>query len=286
MRRQETFGRADVPVLPLPQPTEASGMSSAGYIYITNWEQFQGRRDRNDPWHKVYNDLLRHDAYIDLTLAQRGLLHGIWMLASSTGDGRVRYTRRTLGRHLNATRVSLEPLIDAGFIEIRAAKAPRTRALEEKRVEESREKLLDLSRNRSSRAQGTATEQNGQKPELPGALAKILDAKIAASLTNAQIELATRAWFEGVQLRHSMADIEAAENPTAMFVSVCKRISPSSPAQHEASLAAKRKGAVQRCRYLWHAGLEEGDDEIALREHLEREYRHDPSIVLEAIGTQ
>ncbi len=201
-------------------------MSDDGYIYVTNWERFQGRRDRNDPWHKVYNDLLRHDEYCALTLAQRGLLHGLWMLASSTGDGRVRYSRTTVGRQLNCNRVSLEPLIHAGFIEIHAAKRPRIRALEE---EESREEFLDVSRNRSSRAQATvSTDQskNGSvpKPELPTALARILDEKITANLTPAQTTIVGRAWFCSTELRHSIAAVEAADNPTAMLVSVSQRI--------------------------------------------------------------
>lgn len=46
----------------------------------------------------------------------------------------------------------------------------------------------------------------------------------------------------------------------------------------------KRRGAVQRCRYLWNAGLEEGEHPDALRISLEYEYHHDKTIVAEAIG--
>lgn len=267
-------------------------MSSEGYIYVTHWEQIQGRRDRNDPWHKVYNELLRHDEYCSLSLADRGTLHGLWMLASSTGDGRVTSSRTFLARQLNVRRVSLEPLINAGFIEIRAAKRPRDGGLEESRREESREEPLDVSRNRNGRAQGTAAEdqpKNGDhpKPELPASLARILDEKITASLTADQVELITIAWDTSVELRHSMASIESAENPTAMLVSVARRI--AGPAADPATLAqraiAKRMAAVHRCRFLWCQARDAGDEDMdGVREDLEHQYRHDPSIILEAIG--
>ncbi len=48
----------------------------------------------------------------------------------------------------------------------------------------------------------------------------------------------------------------------------------------------KRQGAVQRCRYLWHKGLEEGELPEALRTSLEYEYHHDKTIVTEAIGAE
>jgi hypothetical protein len=151
----------------------------------------------------------------------------------------------------------------------------------------------DLSRNRSSkpRAQQPATHGDGtdQKPAptLPPQLARILDPAITRELKPSQISLVTAAWNTSTELRHSLADIEAAENPTAMLVSVAKRIAPAdekTPAQREAAATAKRAGAVQRCRYLWHQALDDNENMTTVREDLERQYRHDPSIVTEAIG--
>jgi hypothetical protein len=46
----------------------------------------------------------------------------------------------------------------------------------------------------------------------------------------------------------------------------------------------KRAKAVVACRRVWEQGVAEGENRDALRESLEREYRHDPSIVTEAIA--
>ena len=45
----------------------------------------------------------------------------------------------------------------------------------------------------------------------------------------------------------------------------------------------KRAKAVATCRRLYNDCVAEGDQQDAIREHLEREYRHDPSIVLDAV---
>jgi hypothetical protein len=44
-----------------------------------------------------------------------------------------------------------------------------------------------------------------------------------------------------------------------------------------------RTKAVATCRRLYNDCVAEGDQQDAIREHLEREYRHDPSIVLDAV---
>ncbi len=199
------------------------------YVYIRNWDKYQYRSDRRLPWIKLYVDLLDDDDYLRLSLADRGLLQDLWKLASLSGDGRVSADRVSLSRRLNVRRVSLERLIQGGFIEIRAHKRRRDGALEEKESREDKKEKPDLSRNRSSRAQGTVEEdqpKNGAipKPELPAALARILDAKIASSLYPAQIEVVSRAWFCSTELRHSLASVEAADNPTAMLVSISQRI--------------------------------------------------------------
>ncbi len=96
---------------------------SAGYIYVKNWNQFQHYKGRDPVWIKLYRALVDEDDYLRLTLADRGLLHDIWKLTALAGNGRVSANRKSLGRRLNVRRVSLEPLIRAGFIEVRASKA-------------------------------------------------------------------------------------------------------------------------------------------------------------------
>jgi hypothetical protein len=100
-------------------------VSAAGYIIVRNWRKRQHHKYDSPPWHKVYNSTLRDDDYLSLSAADRGVLHGLWTLASLSGDGRVSADRKFLARQLNVRRVSLEPLIQAGFIEITATKRLR-----------------------------------------------------------------------------------------------------------------------------------------------------------------
>lgn len=112
-------------------------MSSAGYIYAVDWDRFQHYKDRRPVWIKNYIDLVDNDRYLELTGAQRALLHGIWMLLAVTGNGRLsagvmsgKGQRNANVNHLAARlqlrKCSLEPLIQAGFIEVRASKAAST----------------------------------------------------------------------------------------------------------------------------------------------------------------
>ncbi len=113
-------------------------MSSHGYIYLKDWDRWQQGRPENAQWHKSWNAVLRHDRYLDLTLAQRGLLHDLWALVSMSGEGRVSVARGSLERQLGVRRVSLEPLIDAGFVRVgqRATSGRPTAREEENRKEE------------------------------------------------------------------------------------------------------------------------------------------------------
>lgn len=99
-------------------------MGQAGYIQVRNWKRFQHYKGRRPAWIKLYLDLLHDDDYLALSASDRGVLMGIWMLASVTGDGRLNADSVTLGRQLSVRRVNLEPLIQAGFITICASKVP------------------------------------------------------------------------------------------------------------------------------------------------------------------
>jgi hypothetical protein len=199
-------------------------MSNHGYIYVKNWRKYQ-HGNAGLPWHKVYGALLHDDAYCELTLADRGTLHGLWMLASLTGDGRVSASRTYLARHLNVRRVSLEPLIQAGWIEIRLDKAESKSSTD---VDVDREG--DVEEEPSTPIPSSKPAANGSEPTtaLPHALLRILDDRIPPQLKPGQVALATQAWeYNDVEIRHSLAAVEAADNPTAYFVSVCRRILPS-----------------------------------------------------------
>ena len=96
------------------------------WIVIPNWEKWQPRRDRHDPWIKSYVDQLRRDEYLDLSLAERGLLENIRHLYS-TQNGLLRARSLPGLVQQKVRRVSLERLSDAGFIQLSAAKPPPIR---------------------------------------------------------------------------------------------------------------------------------------------------------------
>lgn len=95
---------------------------SREWITVPGWARFQHYgMARRPTWIKNYLDLLHKDEYLDLTLAARGLLHGIW-LAYADRQGRLRRSelhaiggRSTRSKHLTS-------LSDAGLIEFSASK--------------------------------------------------------------------------------------------------------------------------------------------------------------------
>lgn len=104
------------------------------YIHVRNWDRYQHpdtTRGQTSPapWIKEYTGQLHDQEYLELTLAERGLLHGIRLeYALSRGRGLPLSTgslRRQLGQRV--TSLQLERLNDAGFIEVSASKmlAPR-----------------------------------------------------------------------------------------------------------------------------------------------------------------
>lgn len=94
-------------------------------IVPCNWERFQHadatKRGKNPTWIKNYTALMSNDDYLDLTLAQRGLLHGIWLEYARTGRGLSEArTRRLLSTHKGDSRhflAHLHALQTLGFIE-------------------------------------------------------------------------------------------------------------------------------------------------------------------------
>jgi hypothetical protein len=96
-------------------------MSSDRWIVVPNWDKFQHYKDRDPPWIKLYRDLLHKDEWLDLPLAARGLLTGIW-LAYAEWNGRLRVSDlRTVMGHTRDTHGTLQRLVDAGFVEVRAS---------------------------------------------------------------------------------------------------------------------------------------------------------------------
>jgi len=99
-------------------------MSEQLTITIRNWDRFQHYKDRDPPWIKNYTALLHDESYRELSMADRGVLHGLWLEYASSHRvlrGDTASITRRLGQRV--TRTQLERLNDAGFIEVSASSA-------------------------------------------------------------------------------------------------------------------------------------------------------------------
>lgn len=95
----------------------------ARWIHVEGWEKFQHYKTRRPPWIKNYVDLLNHDAYLQLTPHQRGILHGLWLLYSIKQEidgSKPEIVGRQLGASIKMR--DLESLNHAGFIRFSASK--------------------------------------------------------------------------------------------------------------------------------------------------------------------
>lgn len=96
------------------------------WISVRNWRKFQhyDPAKRSPPWIKNYTELMSDDAYLGLSMVQRGVLHGIWMeyarARCQLPDSTAVISRR-LGERV--TRATLYALNRAGYIDIVASKA-------------------------------------------------------------------------------------------------------------------------------------------------------------------
>jgi len=120
------------------------------WIVMPRWDEFQHRdmaRSEMPPWIKNYTKLLSDDDYLDLTAAERGVLHGLW-LEFARARRALRHDTATVSRRLGVkvTEKTLRRLNHAGFIEFSASKPASTLASLEKRREENKELKKDSSK--------------------------------------------------------------------------------------------------------------------------------------------
>lgn len=127
-----------------------------GWIVIPNWDRWQSRPDRHDPWIKDWIDQLDRDEHLSLTLAERGLIVDI-RRAYSRHNGQLR-SRILPGLIQARVRINqLERLRDAGFIAFSAAKPPpigrrsAARAGEDLEVDKDLPKKVSTSKPRDGR---------------------------------------------------------------------------------------------------------------------------------------
>lgn len=140
------------------------------WIVIPNWDELQHYKDRDPLWIKNYRKLLAKPEYLKLTLPQRGILHGLWLMyAESHREIPVNTAYLSRALHGRVTNASLVSLNRAGFIAFSASKplAPRYQdASLEKETEREEE---TEKKERKSRA--VRFEVNGQ----PSDVAEVID---------------------------------------------------------------------------------------------------------------
>lgn len=178
-----------------------SSNPDTGYLYVPNWERFQHYKDRAPAWIKLHLSLEGNDAWLDLNPSDRCLLLSIWMVVARYGNGRVRRDDGWLRARAKTPKGSVDRLIQAGLVEVRASTVPppdRSPEVEKEVEEETPYPLSDSTKN------GAHTKRH--KP-----------------------------------------------------------------------------GVIAACRRLYNDAIAEGEPTDHIREVLEREYRHDTSIVHEAV---
>jgi hypothetical protein len=130
------------------------------YIVIPHWDGpdgFQHYHDRRPNWIKNYVALMSKPEYATLSFADRGLLHGLWLLYAESSRNIIVNTLY-LSRQLSGrvTKKSLERLNHAGFIEFSASRplAPRYQDASPEREKRRIEAEIDQSLQESNTKAG------------------------------------------------------------------------------------------------------------------------------------
>jgi hypothetical protein len=152
---------------------------SDGYIYVKNWDRFQhpdAVRSSHMPWLKLHTDLLGNDAWLSLSMADRVLLQGLWMLAARYGNGRCNADQAWICGQLKVRKGSLSRLSEAGFIEVLASRAasnhaskPASTEVEGSSNEEPKKKIESARANGSSSRAAIATLEKRVQNGVAGA---------------------------------------------------------------------------------------------------------------------
>ncbi len=114
------------------------------YIKVKNWDEFQAYHDgRPIKWIKLYLALLDNEDFEALPEDCKLLLVMIWLFTARKGNGKIKADSKWLQKKLPIKRVKLQPLIDAGFIEVyeivREGVQNRTQIrVDKSRIEENR----------------------------------------------------------------------------------------------------------------------------------------------------
>lgn len=82
---------------------------------VKNWQQFQHYKDRNPPWIKLHRSVLNDRAFMSLSMAERGTLMMLWLLAAEN-DGVVPDDAEECAWRLRVSEVDLAALTEKGFL--------------------------------------------------------------------------------------------------------------------------------------------------------------------------
>ena len=98
------------------------------FISVKNFNKYQHYKDRNPPWIKLYRELFHNPDFDSLSILDRYCLIGIMSLASQH-DNKLPVNQKWLMRELDVSKpISLQHLIDTGWIEVVAQDASATLA--------------------------------------------------------------------------------------------------------------------------------------------------------------
>jgi hypothetical protein len=110
------------------------------YIRVKNWDNFQAYHDgRPIIWIKLYLKLLENEDFEDLPDASKLTLLLLWLFNARKGDGNIKADERYLAKKLSIRQVKLQPLIDAGFIDLYEQPDKPVQNRTQNRIEKSRE---------------------------------------------------------------------------------------------------------------------------------------------------
>lgn len=152
-----------------------------GWIEIHDWDDHNPGHTRVYSWIKVHKRLLHDPKYLDLTMAQRGVAQGLWILTGELGLGNVpaRISKLTIllgcgyEGDKRALRRHLISLNDAGWLdniacEVHAERMSRKRG-EEKPLKVSPSPIVGGNGSPAApEGAGSPTRVNGQ-PRKPSA---------------------------------------------------------------------------------------------------------------------
>ena len=147
------------------------------WIVIPNWSKFQHRdawRSRIPPWICDYTEQTGREEYLHLTLAQRGLLHGI-RLEYARSRSQLSASTASLARRLGVRQIlhrDLEALNDAELVQFSASKPARDNASNIARDNASLEEIREDTKAHTSTTDVRAAIQ--LDPEKSLELSKII----------------------------------------------------------------------------------------------------------------